>query len=256
MGSIKARKIKKNLTNDALGYHTYYWLMYGYLQKGEKEKAMAIVDTMKSLSTALAGKSAREYMIMQKATFLAETNTYGSPLNDLEVDILDLNIVIRAINYYSDAMKLYHQQDAEGMDKIIVQLSREILLAQERLANGDEAVCSSGNSALPNELDVKQSTVMLLELKAMQAKLKKNNKNVEKYLKEATAIETNTSYAYGPPTVVKPSFEMYGEWLLEMKRPAEALQQFEYSLKTAPGRLMALNNRKKAEDMLIEGKQL
>lgn len=252
----KARKLKKNLTNDALNYHAYYWLMYGYLQKGEKEKAMAIVDTMQSLCSALAGKGAREYMILQKATYLAETNMYGSPLNDLEVDILDMNVVTRAVNYYTDAMKLYYQGDATGMDNIILQLNREILLAQERLANGDAALCSSSNSALPNELDVKQSTVMLLELKAMQAKLKKNNKNVEKYLKEASNLEMNTSYAFGPPTVVKPSFELYGEWLMEMNRPKEALQQFEYSLKTGPGRLAALNSRKQAEEMLKNGKQL
>jgi hypothetical protein len=49
---------------------------------------------------------------------------------------------------------------------------------------------------------------------------------------------------------------MYGEWLLEMKRPKEALQQFEYSLKTAPGRLSALNSRKQAEEMLKVGKQI
>ena len=75
-------------------------------------------------------------------------------------------------------------------------------------------------------------------------------------MKEATDMELNTSYAFGPPTVVKPSFEMYAEWLLEMKRPKEALQQYEYALKAAPGRLLALNGKKKAEEMLNEAKQL
>ena len=252
----KARKARKNLTNDALGYHTYYWLMYGYLQKGEKEKALSIIDTMKSLVTELPGKSAREYMIQQKSTYLAETNEYGSPVNDMQVDVFDLNVVIRAINYFADAMNLYNKRDAAGMDKIILQLSREISLANEKLTTGNVAMCSSANSTLPNELDVKQSTIMLLELKAMQAQLRKNNKLTEKYLKEASAMEINTSFAFGPPLVVKPSFEMYGEWLLEMKRPKEALQQYENALKAAPGRLLALNGKKKAEEMLNEAKQL
>jgi hypothetical protein len=95
---------------------------------------------------------------------------------------------------------------------------------------------------------------MLLELKAMQAKLKKDNNAVEKYLKEAVASESTTDYAYGPPTVVKPSFDLYGEWLLEMKRPAEALEQFDLSLKAAPGRLLSLNGKKNAEAMMSDGK--
>jgi len=252
----KARKERKNLTNDALSYHSYYWLMYGYLQKGETEKAMSVVDTMKMLSTDLPGKSAREYMIQQKATFLSETNTYGSAINDISVDILDLNVVTRAMNYYSDAMNLYHKEDAVEMDKIIVQLAREIGLAKERISNGGAPLCSSANSTLPNELDVQQSYIILLELKAMQAKLKKNNKLTEKFLKEATTAEMSASYAFGPPVVVKPSFEMYGEWLLEMKRPEEALQQFDYALKAAPGRLQAIKGRQQAEAIWKERIQM
>jgi hypothetical protein len=95
---------------------------------------------------------------------------------------------------------------------------------------------------------------MLLELKAMQARLKKDNAAVEKYLKQASESESVTSYAFGPPTIVKPSFELYGEWLLEMKRPTEALEQFEFSLKAAPGRLLSLNGKKNAEAMMSSGK--
>jgi len=255
-GASKARKERKNLTNDALGYHGYHWLMYAYLQKGNKALAKTLVDTMQTLCNELSSERAREHMISLKSTYLAETNDYGSPINDIEVDMSDLNIVLRAMNEYTDGMKFYQRNDTKGLDDLILKFSREISLDKERMTNGGNAVCSSANSALPNALDIQQSEIMLLELKAMQAKLKKNNLDVEKYLKQAVASESTASYSFGPPTVVKPSFELYGEWLLDMKRPEEALQQFDLSLKAAPGRLLALNGKRNAEAMLGDRKKL
>ena len=69
----------------------------------------------------------------------------------------------------------------------------------------------------------------------------------EEFLKKATGLEAASSYAYGPPVVVKPSFEMYGEWLLEVNRPADALAQFELSLKAAPNKTLSLNGKEEAE---------
>jgi pentatricopeptide repeat protein len=42
-----ARMNDKNLDNDARGYHAFKWLMYGYLQKGNFEKAKKMVNDMK-----------------------------------------------------------------------------------------------------------------------------------------------------------------------------------------------------------------
>ena len=252
----KARKERKKLTNDALGYHGYHWLMYGYLQKGNQETAKAMVDTMQTYCTELSSDRAREHMVYFKSTYLAETNEYRSPINAIEVRISDLNIVTRTMNYYTDGMNSFHHNDRKGLDEIILKLSREISFEKERMTNGGNALCGSANGALPNALDIQQSEIMLLELKAMQGKLKKNNPEVEKYLKEAVASESIASYAFGPPNVVKPSFELYGEWLLEMNRPEEALQQFDLSLKAAPGRWLAWTGKRKAEAMLGEAKKM
>ena len=94
---------------------------------------------------------------------------------------------------------------------------------------------------------------MELELRAMQAWLKKDEAATEKLLKQAVESESGISFAYGPPTIVKPSFELYGEWLLENNRPKEALQQFDLSLKAAPGRLLSVKGKEKATSKLKEG---
>ena len=251
----KNRKEIKKLSNDELGYHYYHWLMYGYLQKGEKEKAKNITDSMLRLCNELSSDRAREHMIYQKSTYLVETNEYGNKLNDVEVKTNDLNIVTRAMNDYTDAMKSYHEKNANGLKEFTDKLGNEILIDEERMNNTGIKLCGSINSNIPNQLDIQQSQIMLVELKAMEARLKKNNALTEKLLKQAVEMEKNVSYAFGPPTIVKPSFELYGEWLLEMNRPKEALTQFNLSLTAAPGRLLSLTGKKNAEAMLsIAGK--
>ena len=63
-------------------------------------------------------------------------------------------------------------------------------------------------------------------------------------------MEKNISYAYGPPTIVEPSFELYGEWLLAMNKPEEALQQFEQSPEAVPGRILSVQGKDKAVNLL------
>ena len=80
--------------------------------------------------------------------------------------------------------------------------------------------------------------------------MKKEAATTEKFLKQATALETSSTYAYGPPTVVKPSYEMYGEWLLQMNRPKDALVQFEKSLESAPNKLLSIKGKETALGLL------
>ena len=227
------RKFRKKLTNDALNYHAYHWLMYGYLQKGQNDMARKIVDSMNFYNKELNSERAREHMIYQKTSYLAETNEYGNDINNIDVKLDDLNIVTRAMNHFANGMSRYHKKDERGLAEIATRLAGEILVDEERVSDTGAKLCGNVNAALPNALDIEQSTVMLLELKAMIAWLKKDKTLTEKYLKQAVEMETKVSYAFGPPTIVKPSFELYGEWLLENGRPEEALAQFIFSQEPA-----------------------
>lgn len=59
-------------------------------------------------------------------------------------------------------------------------------------------------------------------------------------LDEATAIEANRPLEYGPPSIVKPSHELYGEVLVALDRPDDARTQFELGLERAPRRSLSL----------------
>ena len=63
-------------------------------------------------------------------------------------------------------------------------------------------------------------------------------------------MENSISYSYGPPTVVKPSNEMFGEWLLLIMKPKEAKLQFELALKASPNRTLSVNGMAAADAMM------
>ena len=91
----RERKERKKLNNNALGYHSWHWLQYGYLQKGNKEKARSMVDSMQQYCSTLPSPVARAHMNLLQATYLAETNDYLSPVADISFQQNDLNIMTR-----------------------------------------------------------------------------------------------------------------------------------------------------------------
>ena len=56
----------------------------------------------------------------------------------------------------------------------------------------------------------------------------------------ATEGEDNMAFMFGPPVVVKPSHELYGEMLLAANLPNKAKEQFEKALERAPNRILSL----------------
>jgi tetratricopeptide (TPR) repeat protein len=56
--------------------------------------------------------------------------------------------------------------------------------------------------------------------------------------------------AFGPPEAIKPPREAAGELLLEMKRPAEAKQEFTLALARTPERIAPLLGLARAEKAL------
>jgi hypothetical protein len=83
--------------------------------------------------------------------------------------------------------------------------------------------------------------------------LKNDDQEVEKQLKEATALEASGGYDSGPPFITYPTFEQYGDWLLTKNRPADALVQYDISLENRTNRAKALQGKIKALNMLERG---
>jgi tetratricopeptide (TPR) repeat protein len=240
------RKDRKKLPNDALNYHAFHWLLYGYLQQDQKQKAKQVLQDMKKYTDELSSPRAREHMIYIKSTYLTETNEWEPNVVSIEVPQKDLNIATRAMTHFINGWYSFHKKDKTALQEIIQKMAGERLIDLQRVNNAGVAMCGSVNSAIPNLLDVQYAEVMEMELKALEASLRKDALQAEHWFKQATSLENSISYSYGPPSIVKPSNELYGEWLLQVNRPKEALVQYDLSLKAAPKRVLSLQGREKA----------
>jgi hypothetical protein len=117
-------------------------------------------------------------------------------------------------------MHAYHLNECSALDSIIQLMTAERLLESEKSAGENIRTCSGINSIAADVLDILNSEVMELELRAMFAWMHADDAAAERYLKQAVRLESSGSFLYGPPSVVKPSYELYGE--SERKREMQA----------------------------------
>ena len=247
-----ARKERKNLSNDALGYHSFHWLLYGYLEKGRVEDARKTLDDMIGYCDELPSGRARAHEIFLKSTYLVETEDWDSPYASLATDATDLNIFARGLEGFVKGMKSFHNGDLTSMDSVIATMKRDRLKESSLITEAGIALCKSGGASQENvtQLDIDDVHVMEMELEGLKAWKKDDLKAAERWFKEATALEESVSYAYGPPSIVKPSHELYGEFLLSVNRPDDAMWAFDVALQRAPKRVLSLKGKMLAAKML------
>lgn len=86
----------------------------------------------------------------------------------------------------------------------------------------------------------KSAEIKELEISAVAAASKQSFTEAIDLMKRATAIEEEMSPPSGPPSLIKPSHELFGEILLSANRPKEAAEQFGIALLRQPNRARSL----------------
>ena len=144
---------------------------------------------------------------------------------------MDLRWKTRATDVFVKGFIAYHRRDMETARARLAVLS-ELL----EVHTGEPVV-----------------TIMRDELKAMLLLDEGRHEDAIKLLRGATEMESAMAFDYGPPSPVKPSFELLGEVLLEMGQPEEAQVAFEQSLLRAPGRTLSLAGLREATGRSEDG---
>jgi len=242
------RMERKNLGNDARGYHAYHWLEYGYLQKNELEKAKEMVLDMEQFVKETPSSRGRVHMVFLKGTYLVESNDWESPIANIEVDVSGLNITIKSQYQFLEGYKAYFKNDGDKLSEIIDGLEAAIKKESSLVDYLDDgySVCMSPSRDVPTQTNINESLVMLMQLKALGSWMENNVTDTEKWIKESIAIEKKLSYSYGPPVIQKPTHELYAEWLMSQKRFKEASEQYDLTLEMATNRRQANDGKAKA----------
>src|SRR5690606_18338941 len=178
------RMERKGLDNNARGYHAFHWLQYGYLQKGDFEKAKQMVLDMKKYVQETPNNRIKNYLVFLKGTYLVETNQWDSEIANIEVDVSNLNLTIQSQYYFIEAYRAFLEGNVEKVQHVIDTMSQKIEKESILVANLDSgfSMCSSLSRNTPTKMDVMQSQVMLKQVRALKTWMENNAVKTEEFL--------------------------------------------------------------------------
>lgn len=220
----------KQLPLSLQDYHSLYWLQYAYLQQGRYNAAAALIlDKQGDMGQPSSDdpsqvlgydrKVSRNYDQMV-AAFIMETERWNQARQPWQVKDF-------RFGDESAAKAAYVREFAESMAKIRNQ-GTVLQIHPGATTPEPEPSTESGQST--------NSQIWNLQLAALKHFIDGDFSRVTQLLDQATALEESLPPPSGPPDLVKPTHELYGEILLFLDRPQEAQQQFERALLWHPNR--------------------
>jgi tetratricopeptide (TPR) repeat protein len=254
--AAEARMERKELGLQAKGYHSLWWLEYGYLQQGKYRGALRILNNMYEDWKKEATARTTWHLVAERGHFLIETNDWEHDVAYWDIDTDEYGLKIKATNEFVMGLKAAKSKSVEEAEHHFINL---ITIINENINPDSERDLEAWlenqdiNTPTPDEM---AALIMEKELEAMIFYLGRSGDLAEKAMQVATRAEENTPFMFGPPAVMKPSHELYGEMLLEWRRPSEAKYEFQKSLERVPNRTRSLiglaKSSKLANDLVTE----
>ena len=202
--------------------HSMDFLEYAYLQTGQDDKALEIEE--KAAATANRGFShgMEPYYFYVQAHFpaLLALETRNWKAAELLQPTANAEPGFKVITYWAQAIGAGHRRDV-ATAKVAVDNLNEAR-AESRKLHRDVPIAP---------VDTNQN-----EAEAWLAFAQKDNTRAFKLLQSVIEFQDDV----GKGEVELPAREMYADMLLQLNRPAEALQQYQLSLKSDPNRFNGL----------------
>ena len=253
---------RKSYSIDRRDYHSLSWLEYVYLQQGRTREAEAQLAVMQK-SMAELGAPIRGYPYMA-AAFIAETERwdliekfFGEPpvksaslstQKEAGADSCHVAAAAKpatATNVIPASTSTQQTTSARPTFKhlygsyvrgLAAAAAKNPALAEKHAAEIRGMRKELANSYFSSEM----IEIMELEVSALaRANTGKFDEAVE-LLRRATALEESLRPPSGPPDMIKPSHELFGDVLLAAGRPQEAAAQFRIALLRQPNRPRSL----------------
>jgi tetratricopeptide (TPR) repeat protein len=210
-------------------HHALHWLQYGLLQQGRYEEALSKVRIMDQDTTTAASRSRNGYLAVMQAAQVVETGRTVPISTDLSA--AKMSLTAAAAYFFAESWQALLEEQPERARAALKEL--DLRMDQSRR----EQVAQSTRDT-PEDLQIAQ--VLALELEALLLKAEGNSAQALERLSQAAALESSLPLEFGPPRIIKPAHELYGELLFELDRPLEAEKQFAEALRRGPGRAHAL----------------
>ena len=218
--AAEQRRERKGLDFDARNYHALHWKMYGLLQQGRFEEAREEVLSVQRDIADMDGGNGRIHasLALTRAAYLVDTGRWDSDVADVTVDEDKLWLETRSNHLFVNGMVALQRGDSD-------EASRHVKKLMDLKGEG------KGRTV---------ATILQHELKSLLLIEEGHADEAVDLLKKASAIEEGMPFDFGPPSPVKPSFELLGEVLLDLGDYEGAQEAFAAALARAPKRALSL----------------
>ena len=196
--------------------HYTLWLGYGYLQQGRYADALHHLETLRRNLRKESPRRQRESLILARAHYIVNTEQWNDRALEWPLETNDLHPEVRAALTLVTGLTAYRRGVLTGVAHA---LDRAAVLPRD------------SSPLVP---------IVERQLRALTMVGKGKTDSAVVLLRQATALEDAMPFDFGPPALVKPSHELFGEVLLELRRPREAAAEFQRALALAPKRARSL----------------
>lgn len=273
-----ARREAKQLDVDARGFHALLWLVYSYTQQGRYDDARGVMAQLEAAAKESGSERTRSHLALARAAWLIETRKWGEakapvlaanlPKDAAIADLFSIGFAaIRSGNRRagSEALKAM----AELMESTPVNLApvrpaptaggkplppgvKPIAPAAGPVAvnppgtpaagahSAHQPAAATGLPTAGSGADLRVPQVMAVQLEALLLFSEGRREEALVLARQAAVVEAGLPFEFGPPLPIKPVNEQVGEMLLDLRRPQEAMEAFELSLKRNPKRVLSL----------------
>src|SRR5277367_1029429 len=222
--------------NDAPGneLHAKDYLIYAYLQEGQDREAKRALDApppgrpddpqymnwLYAMGASPARYAVERHRWAEAAALLIPPNTFpGGRAAWTEANL-----------HFARALGASRTGQIDVAEKEVLQL-----------ASLRDTLTQVNDSYWADQVDIQRQTAT-----AWITLAKGNPENALTQMRFATDHEDRTDKNNVTPGVILPARELLGEMLLELKQPAQAMVEFEATLRTAPNRFNALSGAARA----------
>jgi hypothetical protein len=224
---------RKHLSPAQRDLHSLHWLFYVYLQQGRYAKAAEVFALRQrvqaevgeaeghgAMHTAMGGR----YYDDMRAEFVIETGQWARAEQFFPASAADagtsrgqvLSVFVRGL-----AAAQANSAEAE-------QSAAKLAAARAELERAGETYRA------------KQIEIMELEVKGLFAARQGSAAAATEAMQRAVKLEEELAPPSGPPDLIKPAHELFGEILLPAGQPQQAARQFARALEREPNRARSL----------------
>jgi tetratricopeptide (TPR) repeat protein len=262
-GASDAWVKRKNLPLYLRDYHSLHWLNYAYIEQGRYKKAEATIAVMRdsmrkgSYENDMRPNYYENNYVNMIADFIVGTERWSEskrlfdamPQTESKTQPATAPAGEHAGHNMSSADAKTVRPNAQRFRYTMIFINGLAAAAMNNIAEAEKSAAEliEVKKQLTGQ-PAKAIEIMQLEVSALAASMKGNHDEAVEMMKRATVLEEDMSPPSGPPSLVKPSHELFGEILLRANRPKEAAQAFAVSLARQPNRVRSLLGAARAAD--------